>query len=77
MLHAEDKHSVKKGGGGEWIRREMGMLPEKYHCGGKYRWNVMYKISSFGLDEMHRNTVRGCVFILIDLSGALFLECPY
>ena len=53
------------------------MLPEKYHCGGKYRWNVMYKISSFGLDEMHRNTVRGCVFILIDLSGALFLECPY
>lgn len=44
MLHAEDKNSVKKGGEGEWIRREMGMLPEKYHCGGKYRWNVMYKI---------------------------------
>ena len=51
FLEIEACYSIKKSGGGEWIRREMAMLPEKYHCGRKYRWNVMYKISALDLKK--------------------------
>lgn len=74
MCYVDDNDSAKKGK--KWFRREMGKLPEKYPWGGKYRWGIMFTCGFWALQRAQRRN-WGCVFILIALSGALFLKYPY